>query len=174
LVVWANAAGAASITAVAAKSMIFRMAFPFWNQVRVRQIWAIGALAQTTTLRLSPFLGTSRSPNASIIPEKAFASQAAPSFFQALIRHEAMRPFRERREPDSLYGGCMPGSLPGPGSKGAIGGVDFDPRAQPRDWASCQEGAMEFPRRHFLYLAASAAALPGLSQTAEAQAYPTR
>jgi hypothetical protein len=68
----------------------------------------------------------------------------------------------------------MPRSLPGPGSKGAIGGLDFDPRAQPLDWASCQEGAMEFPRRHFLYLAASAAALPGLSQTAEAQAYPTR
>jgi tripartite-type tricarboxylate transporter receptor subunit TctC len=68
----------------------------------------------------------------------------------------------------------MPRSVPGSGSKGAIGGLDFDPRAQPLDWASCQEGAMEFPRRHFLYLAASAAALPGLSQTAEAQAYPTR
>jgi tripartite-type tricarboxylate transporter receptor subunit TctC len=33
---------------------------------------------------------------------------------------------------------------------------------------------MEFQRRQFLYLAAGAAALPGLSLTANAQAYPTR
>src|SRR4051812_19445642 len=33
---------------------------------------------------------------------------------------------------------------------------------------------MRFPRRHFLHLAASAAALPAVSRLARAQAYPTR
>ena len=33
---------------------------------------------------------------------------------------------------------------------------------------------MKLPRRHFLHLAAGAAALPALSRNARAQAYPTR
>jgi tripartite-type tricarboxylate transporter receptor subunit TctC len=33
---------------------------------------------------------------------------------------------------------------------------------------------VKLPRRNFLYLAAAAAALPGVSQVAWAQAYPTR
>ena len=33
---------------------------------------------------------------------------------------------------------------------------------------------MKLPRRNFLHLAASAAALPAVSRTARAQAYPTR
>jgi tripartite-type tricarboxylate transporter receptor subunit TctC len=33
---------------------------------------------------------------------------------------------------------------------------------------------MTLPRRHFLHLAAGAVALPGVSQIANAQAYPTR
>src|SRR5882757_8078374 len=33
---------------------------------------------------------------------------------------------------------------------------------------------MEFPRRHFLHLAAAAVALPAVSRIARAQAYPTR
>jgi hypothetical protein len=36
------------------------------------------------------------------------------------------------------------------------------------------EGSMKLPRRKFLHLAAGAAALAGLPQTASAQAYPTR
>src|SRR5437016_6873460 len=36
------------------------------------------------------------------------------------------------------------------------------------------ENIMKFPRRKFLHLAASAAALPALSRVARAQAYPTR
>jgi len=36
------------------------------------------------------------------------------------------------------------------------------------------EGAMKFPRRTFLRLAVGAAALPGLSHIARAQAYPAR
>src|SRR5439155_11617424 len=34
--------------------------------------------------------------------------------------------------------------------------------------------SMKFPRRHFLHLAAGAAALPAVSRIARAQAYPTR
>src|ERR1700730_5225129 len=37
-----------------------------------------------------------------------------------------------------------------------------------------QGTAMKFPRRRFLHLAAGAAALPGLSRVATAQAYPSR
>ena len=33
---------------------------------------------------------------------------------------------------------------------------------------------MKLPRRHFLHLAAGAAALPAVSRLAKAQAYPTR
>src|SRR5215813_5634810 len=40
--------------------------------------------------------------------------------------------------------------------------------------AAVWEDAMRFPRRSFLHLAASAVALPAISQIAWAQAYPTR
>ena len=40
--------------------------------------------------------------------------------------------------------------------------------------SSCGEGAMKFPRRQFLHLAAGAAALPVASRVARAQTYPTR
>src|SRR5438874_1163851 len=51
-------------------------------------------------------------------------------------------------------------------------------RATMRRWSEfCKtrwEGAMKLPRRRFLHLAASAAALPTVSRVAWAQAYPTR
>src|SRR5262245_65684311 len=51
------------------------------------------------------------------------------------------------------------------------------PAARPRrrgDRMTCGRFTMKLPRRNFLHLAASAAALSAVSRTARAQAYPSR
>src|SRR5215510_4058446 len=64
------------------------------------------------------------------------------------------------------------------GLRSRSGGRSSKPRASRRNEASRRAGisedAMKLPRRNFLHLAVGAAALPAVTRTAWAQAYPTR